>query len=345
MKIIEKIFFVILLLPAFLFAQEEKKVLVEVFTNSHCSVCPAAHNTLSSYDQNSPNADKINYIFYHMVYPYADDPLYQYNKSDSDGRNIFYNPSSSTPVAFFDGVKQQNNYSSWSLILDGLVSLQSPFKILLTGIMGNNEMNLSAEITQSGSIPDENLVINFVAVENVNYQGRNGISNHKNVMREMVTSPTGDTFSISMGETKYVDKIVTIAESMIPENVGVVVFIQSSSSKAVYQSEYISYNDLSMTTDIKSRGLEIPGEYSLEQNYPNPFNPSTIINYSISEPEQVVLKVFNILGKEIKTLVNENQFPGKYEITFNAENLSGGIYIYKLQAGDYIQTRKMIFLK
>ena len=94
-----------------------------------------------------------------------------------------------------------------------------------------------------------------------------------------------------------------------------------------------------------------PVEYSLFQNYPNPFNPSTIIQYSIPKTSFVTLKIFNILGKEIATLVNEEKPAGNYQIEFNIQKtinnkpLSSGIYFYKLHAGDYIRTKKMIYLK
>ena len=94
-----------------------------------------------------------------------------------------------------------------------------------------------------------------------------------------------------------------------------------------------------------------PIKYSLFQNYPNPFNPSTIIQYSIPKTSFVTLKIFNILGKEIATLVNEGKPAGNYQIEFNIQknmnnkSLSSGIYFYKLHAGDYIRTKKMIYLK
>ena len=87
------------------------------------------------------------------------------------------------------------------------------------------------------------------------------------------------------------------------------------------------------------------------QNYPNPFNPSTIIKYSIPKATFVTLKIFNILGKEVATLVNEEKPAGNYQIEFNEkqnvnnEKLSSGIYFYKMYAGDYIQAKKMIYLK
>lgn len=86
-------------------------------------------------------------------------------------------------------------------------------------------------------------------------------------------------------------------------------------------------------------------EYSLEQNYPNPFNPSTQINYSIKEAGLVNIKVYNILGKEIATLVNENKESGNYSVDFNASQLPSGVYIYQLTTPGFTQARKMILAK
>jgi len=96
---------------------------------------------------------------------------------------------------------------------------------------------------------------------------------------------------------------------------------------------------------VISGGLVAPIEYALEQNYPNPFNPSTRIKYSILQSSNVIIKVFDILGKEIETLVNEEKSVGTYEITWYADNLPSGIYFYKLQAGSFVETKKMILLK
>jgi hypothetical protein len=88
-----------------------------------------------------------------------------------------------------------------------------------------------------------------------------------------------------------------------------------------------------------------PSNYSLEQNYPNPFNPSTTINFTIPNSEFVTLKVFNILGSEVATLVNENLNAGAYRFSFEAQNLASGIYLYELTAGSFREIKKMNLLK
>lgn len=100
--------------------------------------------------------------------------------------------------------------------------------------------------------------------------------------------------------------------------------------------------------NIKS-GEELSG-FRLEQNYPNPFNPSTVIKYSIPTVQSenirsVQLKIYDVLGREVSTLVNTQQKPGYYEVTWNAENISSGIYFYKLEAGTFTDTKKMILIR
>jgi hypothetical protein len=90
---------------------------------------------------------------------------------------------------------------------------------------------------------------------------------------------------------------------------------------------------------------EVPKTYSLSNNFPNPFNPSTKIRYSVSRSTLVQIKVYDILGNEIETLVNEEKPAGIYELNWNAVALPSGVYFYRIIAGSFIQTRKMILLK
>jgi len=93
------------------------------------------------------------------------------------------------------------------------------------------------------------------------------------------------------------------------------------------------------------RGPNLPGTYALSQNYPNPFNPSTEINYAIPKSGFVSLKIYNILGQEVTTLVSGNQKAGNYRVSFDASKLASGVYLYRLQAGDFTSVKKMILMK
>jgi opacity protein-like surface antigen len=88
-----------------------------------------------------------------------------------------------------------------------------------------------------------------------------------------------------------------------------------------------------------------PKEFKLEQNFPNPFNPTTKIQYQLPQDSRVALKVYDILGSEVATLVNEEQEAGYKEVQFNGSNIASGMYVYRLQARDYVSTKKMMLLK
>ncbi len=96
---------------------------------------------------------------------------------------------------------------------------------------------------------------------------------------------------------------------------------------------------------VTDKPSKLPFSYKLNQNFPNPFNPSTTINYSIPKESIVTLKIYNILGQEVKTLVSESKAPGNYNVRFNASELSSGVYFYSLKAGNYYQVKKMMLLK
>jgi photosystem II stability/assembly factor-like uncharacterized protein len=99
------------------------------------------------------------------------------------------------------------------------------------------------------------------------------------------------------------------------------------------------------TTAVSEREKGIPTEFGLSQNYPNPFNPSTTILYALPKTAFVKLTVFNPLGKEVETLVSTTQVAGKYEIHWNPNNLPSGVYLYRLRAGKFVETRKMVFMR
>jgi len=88
-----------------------------------------------------------------------------------------------------------------------------------------------------------------------------------------------------------------------------------------------------------------PSDYALHQNFPNPYNPATTITYSLPIKSQVDLVVYNTLGESVTQLVNEEKEAGKYSVEFNAVGLPSGIYFYRLQAGSFVETKKMVLMK
>jgi len=164
-------------------------------------------------------------------------------------------------------------------------------------------------------------------------------------------SVIGESILISDSEvTEFTEFVLNINYSATDTpDVALIIFTIDSSltgSKLHQGSKwYIDYLFFGPISDVDDQDTNIPNSYSLSQNYPNPFNPSTTIKYQIPQLSFVSLKVFNLIGKEIVTLVNEEKPAGIYEVTWYAENLPSGIYFYQLKAGDFIESKKMILLK
>ncbi len=98
-------------------------------------------------------------------------------------------------------------------------------------------------------------------------------------------------------------------------------------------------------TGIEPVSNTIPGTYALYQNYPNPFNPVTTIKFDIAKASNVKMVIYDILGREVKTLINEFQNPGSYEMKFDASNIASGTYFYRIEAGDFVEIKKMVLIK
>lgn len=139
------------------------------------------------------------------------------------------------------------------------------------------------------------------------------------------------------------------------QNVDITQYANNSEMKLAWQyvgndGDVAAVDNVKLTgfvtvTDVEEEHERIPIHYELSQNYPNPFNPSTKISYSIPNSGKVMLVIYDVLGREVKTLVNQEQNAGKYTIDFNAERLSSGVYFYRLSADKFSETRKLLLLR
>jgi hypothetical protein len=100
-----------------------------------------------------------------------------------------------------------------------------------------------------------------------------------------------------------------------------------------------------MITSVEPATSQMPLQFSLCQNYPNPFNPSTTITFELPQASQVTLSVFDLLGREVSMLVNERRDAGVHAVNFDGSNLASGVYLYRLQAGSYVETRKLVLVR
>ena len=141
-------------------------------------------------------------------------------------------------------------------------------------------------------------------------------------------------------EFRITDKIsnYTIYIEQVPQG-----FINDSI--VVHAGDTTANLNLRILTDVKQGNTNIPQNYSLLQNYPNPFNPSTYIKYQLAKSGFVSLKIYDILGNEVRTLVNETKNAGSYKVKFDGSDLSSGIYFYQLKTNNYTATKKLMLLK
>jgi hypothetical protein len=162
-----------------------------------------------------------------------------------------------------------------------------------------------------------------------------------------MTMPGGGSFeALRIRESTSASGNTSVQYSFLAKN-GANVTVSATDANppasGVIDADWYDWNT-PFTSDVEQiSGL--PQDFSLSQNYPNPFNPTTKIEYSLSEQSLVQLKVYDILGNEVATLVNEEQSAGSYRADFNGAGLSSGLYIAKLQAGNYTKTIKMSLLK
>jgi len=120
---------------------------------------------------------------------------------------------------------------------------------------------------------------------------------------------------------------------------------EDKSYQDVSRWSYTWIGDLWYPTGVEDQGTQTVIDYNLSQNYPNPFNPSTQIKFSIKETGLVSLKIYDVLGSEIATIVNKELSTGTYTYSFDGSGLASGIYFYRLESGSFIQTNKMMLLK
>ena len=144
----------------------------------------------------------------------------------------------------------------------------------------------------------------------------------------------------------------TLQTSGITTNLFSVSFTDANTGTAVGENGRIHRTINGGVTFVNQVSSEIPERFSLYQNYPNSFNPATKINFDIPKNGYVTLKVYNLLGKEVQTLVSRDLKSGSYTVDFNASKLTSGVYFYRLQAtpkdgqaGDFVETRKMVLVK
>ena len=255
-----------------------------------------------------------------------------------DGLNIFYGNVQGTDT--FDvynnctnDIYAQNN--DWRVYDSTLIETHVYHKV------DNNLHGLIKFMPFSASIPveltsftasavDGNVVLNWITATELNNSGfqieRRKTKDERSEDWESIGFVNGNGTSTETHNYSFADQ-------------------SPVTGKSYYRLKQIDFDGSYEYSNVIEVDLTLPIEFSLEQNYPNPFNPATSIQYTISSKQNVQLLVYNVLGKEIATLVNEEKPAGNYEVNFDASKLSSGVYFYQLQAGSFVETKKMIIIR
>ncbi|MHB8579351.1 MAG: carboxypeptidase regulatory-like domain-containing protein [Ignavibacteriaceae bacterium] len=247
-------------------------------------------------------------------------------KSGNDGRFSIANLKSGKYVLLFylDGYKSQYYGDSLNTInLTGNMSVSNIFVIMekLNSIGGE----ISGVIKSNSDSPLSGTLL--LAVDSLGDTASTSITNYSGYYT-IPSLPNGN-YSVIANKIGY-EKVT------YPQKVDI-----NLTSNPIVTGINISI----IPTGVNNGISNLPKAYALYQNYPNPFNPSTIISYSVPKSSVVTIKVYDVLGREVRTLVNEQKMPGNYKITFNAGNLASGVYFYQLKSSNYTSTKNMLLLK
>lgn len=193
------------------------------------------------------------------------------------------------------------------------------------------------DVNQSSNTPQFKLIGN---VGNSWLWG-NGKIEMNQIFTKLIFNKNVSVKSFAYGDTS---NTVWYATTHLAEGFGPVEYSAELGYTSILAGCIINQQQYGVITGVE-KSLTLPSTPHLFQNYPNPFNPSTIISYQIPEEKFVSLKVFDLIGRELRTLVNETQKAGFYSVSFDASQLSSGIYFYSLPLGTFTQTKRMIILK
>jgi probable HAF family extracellular repeat protein len=186
---------------------------------------------------------------------------------------------------------------------------------------------IHATVRNGGGIAAEGVVVTLVPDENMDVNG--------SLSFELGALASGEesklSWSVEMHETATAATYQILIELLNGEGLSFATGFEMANATSIEGGH--------------SENADLPQNFALEQNYPNPFNPSTQIRFDISEQSHVTLKVYDILGREVTTLVNETKSPGRYEVSFEAATLPSGVYLYRIEAGDYRKVMRMMYVR
>jgi hypothetical protein len=347
------IFLAVLLFASSSFAQTNN-VLFEGCTGTWCQWCPCGHTIVDGFLTNRPNTLVLEYHG-----GSSSDPWVNFNGNTIISLIGF----SSYPTGVIGRRSGIVDRSSWSgQVYSQGVNFPSPITLGFNKTYNSGTRALTVNVSSlSLRQIDTNTYINFVIYENNLIYTQTGNSSctggtnyvHKFVVRDMVNGATGQTYSSgtwAAGVLKNATFNYTLPTTWVDSNCYIGLFVYFYQGSISSLTSYVLQTAKGRVAGTNLSGVNINSnefaqDYYLAQNYPNPFNPNTNIKFSIPKEGQVTLKVYDMVGNEVATYFDTYLKNGIYNVEFDGSKLSSGIYFYKLTAGSFSETKKMILIK
>jgi hypothetical protein len=349
----KNIFIILLLLsvtfgfnPVSTYSQAPQKVLFENWTSSTCGPCASNNPQLRQWI--SDNWTNLVCVAYHVGWPSpGNDPMYLYNPTQSYDRRYYYGVNAvpeGIMMGFWSYIGSPFSFSNMTAHYNIYTSSTVASGVSVTDYRIPPDSNRAVvTVTNYTALPAGTYYLRVMVVEHwivyASPPGTNGETIFENVFRQALPTSLGTAINTNAGtysfEFRY--KIDPVWKDT---SITTIAYIQNDVDKTVLNTARNG-----MPLGITPNTNEIPSKIDLGQNYPNPFNPTTTIKFDLPKNEFVTLKVYDLLGREVRTIVEGMHQAGKYSVVVDMGDLSSGIYFYSLKTDNFIDTKKMSLIK
>jgi Secretion system C-terminal sorting domain/Outer membrane protein Omp28 len=327
-------------------SQAVRKVLFEEWTSSTCGPCAANNPILNAFIEG--HVDTITAVKYHVGWPTpGNDPMYLHNPTESYDRRYYYGVNA-VPWLNVDGIINDVwpfSTANFQNAMSQRLGVSTPLSVNVTDLRIPGDSNRATVVVNIlSNLPTGNYYLRVMTVEKkVIYTtppGTNGETIFPEVFRKSHPNSQGTALPTTAGTYTYVFTY-KMNPVWVDSMIYTIAFVQNDANKECLNS----FKAIDNITGTPVYTESVPESFSLSQNFPNPFNPSTNIKFTMPKDGNVTLKVYDMIGSEVKTLVEGNHKAGIYNIYFDGSELASGVYFYRLTAGDFTETRKMILIK
>lgn len=328
------------------YSQATRMVLFEEATSANCGPCAASNPILDAWLAANPTNTAA--IKYHPNFG-SNDPMYSANPTQNTER-VNYCGINAYPTVNGDGLLYDCCWpfsaACFTNVLNQRTAVTTPLSIMVTDVrIPGDSIRSTIVLTLSSNLPTSGTYkLRVMAVEGkvhfATAPGTNGETDFYQVFRWAYPNTTGVDAPTTAGTYTYVYKYKRLS-NWVDTSIFTVAFVQNDVNKEVINCGKGFY----IPTGISNVNTTIPEKYNLSQNYPNPFNPVTKINFSIPKSGLTTLKIYDVLGNLVYSLVDGNLNAGTYTYDFDGSDISSGVYYCKLTSGDFSDVRKMMLVK